>query len=73
MALIKFKAVQGNSKMTNWEICGWIFFALGMVVLAIPAIRAINKVIKTCGDHTRKYSMEEKHSENQEDLETLTD
>ena len=56
--------------MTNWEICGWIVFTLGMVVLAIPAIRAINRVIKICGDGTQKYSLEEKYSQDQEDLET---
>ena len=41
-----------------------------MVVLAIPAIRAINRVIKVCGDRTKKYSLDKKHSEDQEDLET---
>ena len=55
--------------MSNWEICGWIVFALGMVVLAILAIKAINRVIKVCGNHTRKYSMD-KNSKNQEDPET---
>ena len=55
--------------MSNWEICEWIVFTLGMVVLAIPATRAINRVIKACGDHTRKYAMD-KNTENQEDLET---
>ena len=41
-----------------------------MVVLAIPTIRAINRVIETCGDCTRKYSLDEKYSEDQEDPET---
>ena len=45
-ALIKFETVQGESRMTNWEICGWIVFTLCMVLLAIPALRAINRVIK---------------------------
>ena len=44
-SLIKFKTFQGDSKMTNWEICGWIVFALGMIVLAKLAIRSINRVI----------------------------
>ena len=69
-ALIKFETVQGDSRMSNWEICGWTVSALGIVILAIPTIRAINRVIKACGDHTKKYSLDKKHSKDQKDRET---
>ena len=41
--------------------------ALGMVILAIPAIRAIKRVIKVCGDRTRTYSLDEEQSEDKKE------
>ena len=41
-----------------------------MVILAIPTIRAINRVIKACGDRTRTYTLEEEHSEDKKGWET---
>ena len=41
-----------------------------MVILAIPTIRAINRVIKACGDCTRTYSLDEEQSEDKKDQKT---
>ena len=57
-ALFKIETVQRDSGTSNWEIGGYIMLALGMIILAIPAIKAIKWVIKSCGDRTRTYSLD---------------
>ena len=70
MALFKIETVQGDSGILNWEICGWTVLALGMVILAIPVIRAIRRVINVCGDRTRTYSPNEEQSEDKKEQKT---
>ena len=52
-ALFKIETVQRDSGISNWEIGGYIMLALGMIILAIPAIKAIKQIVKSCGDRTR--------------------
>ena len=44
--------------------------ALGMIILAIPALKAIKWVIKSCGDHTRTYSLDDEESEDKKERKT---
>ena len=69
-ALFKIETVQRDSGISNWEIGGYIMLALGMIILAIPAIRAIRWVIKSCGDRTRTYSLDEEESEDKKEQKT---
>ena len=57
-ALFNIEIVQRDSGILNWEIGGYIMLALGMIILAIPAIKAIKWIVKSCGDHTRTYSID---------------
>ena len=43
--------------------------ALGMIILAIPALKAIKWVIKSC-DRTRTYSLDEEESEDKKEHKT---
>ena len=55
--------------MINLEICGWIVFTLCMALLAIPAIRAIIKILKVCNNRTDQYSLDTKATKDQDDQE----
>ena len=52
--------------MTNLESLGWVIFSVCMVILAIPAYKAIKKILNICGNHTDTYTVEMKT--NDEDL-----
>ena len=68
-ALIKFETVSGESKMTNLEILGWVIFSVCMVILAIPAYKAIKKILNICGNCTDTYTVELKTSNKDLDFE----
>ena len=63
-ALFEIKTVQKDSGISNWAIGGYVVLALGMIILAIPAIKVIKWIIKSCGDRTRTYSIDEEEVEN---------
>ena len=44
--------------------------ALGMIILAIPALKAIKWVIKSYRDHTRTHSLDEEESEDKKEHKT---
>ena len=41
--------------------------ALEMIILAIPAIKAIKWIVKSCGDCTRTYSIDEEEIEDKKE------
>ena len=43
---------------------------LGMILLALPALRAIKWVIKSCGDRTRTHSLDDEESEENKESKT---
>ena len=67
-ALFEIKTVQRDSGISGWGIGGYIVLALGMIILAFPAIKAIKWIIKSCGDRTRTYSIDKKEVEDKKKL-----
>ena len=61
--MFEIKTVQRDSGISNWVIGGYIVLALGMIILAIPVIKAIQWIIKSCGDRTRTYSTDKEDVE----------
>ena len=46
-ALFEIKTVQRDSGLSGWGLSGYIVLALGMIVLAIPMIKAIQLIRKS--------------------------
>ena len=55
--------------MTNLEILGWVLFSVCMLILAIPAYKAIKKILNICGNRTDTYTVEMKTSDEDLDYE----
>ena len=66
-ALFEIKTVQRDSGLSGWGIGGYIILALGMIILAIPVIKAIKWIIKSCGDRTRTYSIDKEEIEDKKE------
>ena len=62
-ALFEIKTVQRDSGLSGWGIGGYIVLALGMIILAIPAIKAIQWIRKSCGGRTRTHSIDKEEAE----------
>ena len=69
-ALFKIETLQRDSGTSSWIIGGYIMLALGMILLALPALRAIKWVIKSCGGCTRAHSLDDEESEDKKEHKT---
>ena len=69
-SLFKIETLQRDSGTSSLVIGGYIMLALGMILLALPALRAIKWVIKSCGGHTRTHSLDEEESEDKKERKT---
>ena len=48
-SIIKFESLaSGEDNMSTIEVVGWIIFALILVMLTIPVIRAILRIMRIC-------------------------
>ena len=65
-ALFEIKTVQRDSGLSDLGISGYIMLALRMIFLAIPAIKAIQWIRKSCGGRTRTYSINEEEVEDKQ-------
>ena len=61
-ALFEIKTVQRDSGLSGWGASGYIMLALGMILLAIPAIKAIQWIKKSCGGRSRTHSIDEEET-----------
>ena len=61
-ALFEIKTVQRDSRFSAWGASGYIMLALGMILLAIPAIKAIQRFKKSCGGGSRTQSIDEEET-----------
>ena len=66
----KIETLQRDSRTLSWIIGEYIMLALGMILLALPAQRAIKWVIKSCGGHTRTHSLDDEESEDKKERKT---
>ena len=64
---IKIETFQRDLGILNWEIGGYVMLALGMIILAIPAIKAIICIMKSCGDRTRTYSLDKEETKDKKE------
>ena len=62
-ALIEFKTNQHDSGSSSWGVTGYILIGLGMVLLAIPTIRLIQWIKKSCRGGNGSHTTEEEESE----------
>ena len=62
-ALFEIKTVQRDSGLSGWGASGYIMLALGMILLAIPAIKAIQWIKKSCGGRNGNHTTDEEESE----------
>ena len=61
--LIEIKTNQHNSDSSSWGVIGYVLIGLGMVLLAIPAIRLIQWIRKSCGGGNGSHTTKEEESE----------
>ena len=61
--LIEFKTNQHDSDSSSWGVIGYVLIGLGMVLLAIPTIRLIQWIKKSCGGGNGSHTTEEEESE----------
>ena len=61
-ALIEFKTNQRDSGFSAWGATGYIMIGLGMVLLAIPTIKFIQWIKKSCGGGNGSHTTEEEQS-----------
>ena len=66
-ALFEIKTVQRDSGLSGWGVSGYIMLALGMILLAIPAIKAIQWIKRSCGGRTRNHPIDEEEAEDKLD------
>ena len=64
--LFEIKTVQRDSGLSGWGVSGYIMLALGMILLAFPAIKAIQWIKKSCGGRTRTHSIKEEEAEDKQ-------
>ena len=62
-ALFKIKTVQRDSGLSGWGVSRYIMLALGMILLVIPAIKAIQWIRRSCGGGSRTHSINEEEAE----------
>ena len=62
-ALIEFKTNQCDSGFSAWGATGYIMIALGMILLAIPTIKFIQWIRKSCGGGNGTHTTDEEESE----------
>ena len=62
-ALFEIKTVQRDSGLSGWGASGYIMLALGMILLAIPAIKAIQWIRRSCGGDSRTHSINKEEAE----------
>ena len=62
-ALFEIKTVQRDSGFSAWGASGYIMLALGVILLAIPAIKAIQWIKKSCGGRSGTHTIEEEETE----------
>ena len=62
-ALIEFKTNQRDSGFSAWGATGYIMIGLGMILLAIPTIKFIQWIKKSCGGGNRSHTTDEEKSE----------
>ena len=61
-ALIEFKTNQRDSGFSAWGASGYIMIALGMILLAIPTIKFIQWIRKSCGGRNGTHTTNEEES-----------
>ena len=62
-ALFEIKTVQRDSGLSGWGASRYIMLALGMILLAIPAIKAIQWIKKSCRGGSGTHTINEEESE----------
>ena len=62
-ALIEFKTNQRDSGFSTWGATGYIMIGLGMILLAIPTIKFIQWIKKSCGGGNGSHTTDEEESE----------
>ena len=62
-ALIEFKTNQRDSGFSAWGATGYIMVGLGMVLLAIPTIKFIQWIKKSCRGRNGSHTTEDEESE----------
>ena len=62
-ALIEFKTNQHDSGFSAWGATGYIMIGLGMILLAIPTIKFIQWIKKSCGGGNGSHTTDEEESE----------
>ena len=60
-ALIKFKTNQRDSGFSAWGATGYIMIGLGMILLAIPTIKFIQWIKKSCGGRNGRTQLKKKN------------
>ena len=61
-ALIEFKTNQRDSGFSSWGATGYIMIGLGMILLAIPTIKFIQWIKKSCGGGNGSHTTDEEES-----------
>ena len=62
-ALIEFKTNQHDSGFSSWGATGYITIGLGIFLLAIPTIRLIQWIKKSCGGGNGSHTTNEEDSQ----------
>ena len=62
-ALFEIKTNQHDSTSSSWGIIGYVLLGLGMILVAIPAIRLIRWIKASCGGGNDSHKREERDFE----------
>ena len=57
-SIIKFESLAGQDNISALEVTGWVIFALILVMLTIPVIRAILWIMRMCQHKTESYNLD---------------
>ena len=65
-SFFKVELLAGKEDISTIKIVGWVIFGIILLLLSVPVIRAIIRIMKTCGQSTSSYTLDTSHEKEPE-------